>query len=351
MWRKSSGLVYRARYWRACREAEPLMGQSLYETLPPEDAAKRDALFASFPELEQEFESISRVSNRIELKTDDWSGDLLPGLAMKIEDLEHSRHHRKAYALAFSGLAVFSIMVYSVFMLGGETVHGPTYVQQAAPREESALSQISTEACDLVALGETERAAELLESAINTHPGDKHRADAILTLADIEYTYLQRYERAYEIFKRLEQEHRDVFEQSWATDKRMRMLTAAFPDAFEPLRELEAAAHCEDPLHGYENILVNYPDKIWSEEAMRQMSRLLARESGADPADTVQMLQRVRNACAHPVALERIDLELGNYYCDALDAPDLAQKHYAQAAASRHIALAAQAREALARLE
>jgi len=65
MWRKSSGLVYRARYWRACREAEPLMGQSLYETLPPEDAVKRDALFASFPELEQEFESISRVSNRI----------------------------------------------------------------------------------------------------------------------------------------------------------------------------------------------------------------------------------------------------------------------------------------------
>ena len=248
-------------------------------------------------------------------------------------------------------MAVFAVFSYGVFMLGGETDTGIHYVEQSMPQEETALSRASTDACELVAQGETERAADMLEAAINSHPRDQHHADAILTLADIEYTYLQRYERAYEVFKRLDQEHHDIFNQNWALDKRVRLLAAAFPDNFEPLRELESAARCKNPLQGYETLLVNYPDKIWAEEAMRQMSRLISRESGTDPADTIQMLQRVRSACNHPVAIERIDLELGDYYCDFADAPELAQKHYAQAAASRHIALAAQAREALARLE
>ncbi len=129
------------------------------------------------------------------------------------------------------------------------------------------------------------------------------------------------------------------------------MLSAALPDNFEPLRELESASRSENPLQSYENILVRYPDKIWADEAMHLLSRVVARKSGIDPSDSVRILEEVRGACAHPVALERVDLELGNYYCDSLDDPEQARKHYAQAAASHHIALAAKAQEALARLE
>lgn len=354
MWKYMFSLVHRVRCWRAYREAGPLMTQSLYEPLSPDDEAKRDRLLAAFPELKTQFASFRRVCESIKLKEDQWAGDLLPALKEQLAMPARSRartSHARAYAVAFVILVLFSAVLYAMFMLGGEPGPGFQQAEREVMEDETALSRASVDACDLVALGEPEHAATLLADAIESYPDDRYHADAILMLADIEYTYLQRYERAFEAFKRLEQEHRDIYNRNWELDKRVRLLSAALPLGFEPLRELEAAAHSGEPLRVYENILAQYPDKVWADEAMRHMGRLVARQSGVDPVDTVQMLQQVRGACDHPVALERIDLELGNYYCDSLDDPELARHYYSQAAASRHIALAAKAQEALARLE
>jgi len=348
-------LFRQVRYWRALREAGPLMAQAVYEPLAPEEEARLQTLIEAFPELKQESDGFTRVAQVVRLREDNWTGDLLPVLRQRIAETEASparASHVPAYAIAASLTVLIAAGLYAVFMLSGDD--GVSVRRAAAPAPpipETTLVQAKETACDLVAQGETERAADLLERAIYEHPVDAYHAEALLTLADIEYSYLQRYDRAYEAFKRLEQDHRDQFNRNWDHDKRVRLLSAALPDGFAPLRELEAAAKSDHPLQGYEDILVEYPDTLWADEAVTHMARLVARNTNADPADTVEVLQRVRNACSQPVARDRIDLEIGNYYCDSLDDLEQARSHYALAASSRHVALAAKAREALARLE
>lgn len=349
-----SDLWQRARYGRALREAEALIAQELYESLAPEEAAQLQTLLKDFPELAEERESLRRTVAMVQLPEEELPWDLRVRIRAKLDAEEAVRRpsRARAYVLAASILVVFTVGLYSLFMLSGE--NGTTTMPQAsetAPKGDTSLAQFQQQACELVAQGETERASELLERAIDTHPGDAQHAEALLTLADIEYAYLQRYDRAYDVYKRLEQEHRDVFNRNWYHDKRVRLLSAALPDGFAPLRDLEAAGHSENPMIGYENILVEYPDTPWADEAMSQMGRMLARANDLDITNTVRVLEQVRDMCAHPVARDRVDLELGNYYCDSLDDLERARNHYIQAAESRHMGVAARAREALARLD
>ena len=118
MWKTNLSLVYRVRYWRARREAEPLMAQALYEPLTPQEAARRDFLFAAYPELAKEFDTIRRVSNRINLEEDGWSGDLLPGLVQKINQIEHSRRMRRSYAGIRRHGSVCRLFVWRVYARG-----------------------------------------------------------------------------------------------------------------------------------------------------------------------------------------------------------------------------------------
>lgn len=349
-----SDLWCSARHGRVWRETEALIAQELYEPLAPDEAARLQTLLKRFPELKEERESLRRTVAMVQLPEEELSWDLRSRIraALDTEEAVRRPSRARAYALAASIMVVFTVGLYSLFMLSGD--NGTTTMPRAAepaPKGEANLAQFQQQACDLVAQGETEQAAELLERAIDTHPGDAQHAEALLTLADIEYAYLQRYDRAYDVYKRLELEHRDVFNRNWYHDKRVRLLSAALPDGFAPLRELEAAGHSKNPLTGYENILVEYPDTPWADEAMNQMGRMIARANDLDITNTVRVLEQVRDTCAHPVARDRVDLELGNYYCDSLDDLERARSHYVQAAESRHMGVAARAREALARLD
>lgn len=349
-----SGLIQWFRFWQAHREAAPMIAQELYEPLSPEDEQRLDELCRLFPKLNQERHSLKKVRKALVLSEDNWQGDLLPAIHEKLAVSRGGyRHTRRAnaYVFAFSLVILFSLALYGLFMLSDQNDTFAPVAGQISPRADTPLSRLGQDACDMVALGEAERASELLAQAIQEYPADPYHADALLTLADIEYTYLQRYERAYEVLKLLERDHRDIFNRNWDHDKRVRLLSAALPDAFTPIRELESAARSENPLQGYEQVLAEYPDKIWADEALHSMTRLIARHANAYPTDTIQVLQQLRSVCTHPVALARIDLELGNYYCDSLDDLERARTHYAEAAASRNFALSAKAQEALARLD
>lgn len=338
-------------YWYSYRRVAPLMAQAVYEPLSLEEEDVKRKIFARYPELASEFEELRVVMASIQLSEEPWEGDLLPAIKAQLKD-EPIRQRMSKFSVlaATAGVLVLIAGLYSIFMLS----EGPVSVRQdTAPlASESPLALMERIACEKVSSGDTRAAAEMLEQAILAHPEDPHRAAALLTLADIEYTYNQRYEHAFEIFKTLEREHNDVFRRYGQHDKRARLLVAAFSDNFEPLRELENASRTGDPIRAYENIIAQYPDKIWSDEAMRLLCRIVADRVLKDrPADVVQVLRYVRDACTHPVAQERLDLEIGNYFCDSLDDADKARHYYLQAAESRNAFLAVKAREALARLE
>ncbi|NLO31962.1 MAG: outer membrane protein assembly factor BamD [Candidatus Hydrogenedentes bacterium] len=336
------------------REAETLIAQEFYEPLSETEANRLEYLLKQYPDLKEERQSLRQSLAQITLTTEELPWDLTAALRARLhaEDSPKVSHRRFSYAFAALALVILSVSVYTVYMLSG-TEHIPVITQEtkSVAEPESQLAFFQQQACDQVARGESEEAADQLEQAINDYPNDALHADALLTLADIEYSYLQRYDRAYETYKHLEDEHSEVLDNNWYYKKRMQLLAAALPQFFTPLRELETAAHSENPMRSYENLLVEYPDSPWAEEALNQMCRVLARTNNMDLSDTVGILKKVRGVCDHPVARDRVDLELGNCYCDLLNDPEQARQRYMQAAESRHLDVAFRAKEALARLD
>lgn len=340
---------------RARRAAGPLMAQALYEPLSQAEEHKLQLLVERHPELAQEFESLKAFLPRITLQEDDWCGDLMPALRAQIEEqalLRRGVFSRRGINYVFVASALLlGCGLYAFFMLAGDNRTGtvtPSPLRTA--QSASALQNELLAVHDFMNQGRYQEAAARLAQEVKLHPDDPAHADALLQLADIQYTHLQQYDKAYESYKELERSHRPVFNSHWDSNRQLRLLSAALPLNFQPLASLEAAARAESPLHAYEHILTEYPEEIWGEEALRAMTLLVSDGSGEAP-DQASALQRLSGMCTEPVALDRICLEIGHCYSDRLANREQARDYFRRAAESRHLALANCAREALAHLE
>lgn len=340
---------------RARRLAEPLMAQALYEDLSAQEEDQLKRLLVRYPLLADEFSELQAFLPRIRLSEDPWQGDLRPALrtAMR-EGVSPGRgfllQGRIQYVLVAASLLLGSGL-YAFFMLAGDASQEKAFPEeQRVAQHASPLQDELAEAEQLLAQGLAQEADHYLEGAISAHPQDPAQADALLKLADIRYTHLQDYGKAYESYKELEHQHRAVFNRNWDSNKDIRLLSAAFPLNFEPLHLLRAAADADAPLQAYESILSQYPEDIWGEEALRAMTQLVRETEllSSDPATTLQQLALL---CTDPVALDRINLEMGHTYNDQLHDRELARDCFNRAATSHHVALADCAREALALLD
>lgn len=342
----------------ARRQAEPLMAQALYGDLSEVEEAQLQSLLDRYPVLAEELSDLQAFIPKLSLQSDGWQGDLLPALKAQIQAGEavapEALPQRSIkYVLAGAAL-VLGGGFYAFFMLAGsEAPTAPLAVQfqaDVASRDSTVLQQDMEEARTLLAEGNAAQASVWLQQAIDRNPGDPAQADALLQLADLHYTHLHQYDKAYENYKVLEQEHRAVFNRSWDNNKHMRLLSAAFPLDFKPVAQLEAAARSESPLQAYEAILSEYPEDIWGDEALRAMVKLVSEESPIQ-ADPTAPLQQLAGLCTEAVALDRICLEMGHTYYDALDDREQARGYFNRAAESHHEPLADCAREALALLD
>ncbi|NLN91997.1 MAG: hypothetical protein GX130_01625 [Candidatus Hydrogenedens sp.] len=339
----------------ARRQAEPLMAQALYDDLSEEEAAQLQALLERHPVLAEELSDLKDFMPSLTLRSDDWQGDLLPTLKAQIqagEAVAQGALPQRSIKFVLAGAAlILGGGLYAFFMLAGsEAPSGPQTQAFLTPRDSSVLRQEMEVTRDLVARGHYADASSYLQKAIDGHPHDPVHADALLQLADIHYTHLQQYDKAYASYKVLEQEHRAVFNRSWDNNKHVRLLSAAFPLDFKPVAQLEAAARSESPLHSYELILSEYPEDIWGDEALRAMMQLVSEEDFSRD-DPTALLQHLASLCTESVAVDRICLEMGHTCYDQLNDREQARDYFNRAAESHHLALADCAREALARLD
>ncbi len=346
-------MLYRARH-----KVGPLIAQAAYENLPEEEERTLNRLVKTYPELKEERDAYAALAERLRLPEAELPFDLLPRLNHRLdEERASTRISRWAgvYVMA-AAVALLAAGVYFATMLfappGVVNDMNATSVARTLP-PQTPLSLAVVDACKLVSASDAGAAADRIRALIAAHPDDAYLGEAQLILADVEYSYLQRYDLAFAAYDRLRVNYPQVFASSPEISFRHDLLAEARRENFAPLYALDRAReHPETAFAIYEHLIAQYPATTLASAAMDEMRALVVASRPAEGAQTMtESLELVRQRCADPVAIAQLDLALGDIYARTLNDSEQARAHYMRATTSEHIALVHQAREALTRME
>ena len=337
-----------------------LMAKAVYEPLDKEEQSCLDHLCSKYPELAKEQERFAVFADKFQLPSEELPFDLTTRIHALMEEPTEKRHFRATAYVTIAAVAMLLVSINLVLFLPDNpsgVAEREYQVQIPPPAPEVATPEIKlaaamNQACGLVADSDLTGGAALLEQAIDEAPEAPFVGEALLLLGDIEYNYLQRYERAYAAYDKLRQEYPEVFAASQEGTTRYNLLSEVRPENYGPLYILDfARTRTANAFLIYEKIVASYPDTALANAAMDEMCSLV---KGANPGVKMNMadeLEQVRARCSNPVAVAQVDLTLGHHYCNALNDRDRARAYYNLAAASDHIALAHEATEALSRMK
>ncbi len=344
--------------FRARQKVGPLIAQAAYENLPEEEERAFKHLAEAYPELNDERDAYAALAERVRLPEAELPFDLLPRLNHRLnEESANARVSRWAgvYVMA-AAVALLAAGVYFSAMLFESTGVMNDMSAQSVARTlppQTPLSLAVVDACKLVSASDAGVAADRIRSLIAAHPDDAYVGEAQLILADVEYTYLQRYDLAYAAYDALRAAFPQVFASSPEIGFRYDLLAEAQRENFAPLYALDhAREHPENAFVIYERLICQYPGTTLASAVMDEMRALVVAARATDGTPTMtEALELVRQRCADPVAIAQLDLALGDIYARTLNDSELARAHYMRASTSDHVALVHQAREALTRME
>ncbi|HDP33773.1 MAG TPA: tetratricopeptide repeat protein [Candidatus Hydrogenedentes bacterium] len=351
---------------RARGKAGVLMAKAVYETLEPDEQAHLDRLCKAYPALDGEREQYAAFARRFQLPSDELPCNLSSRIDAALTASSRETGQRKATLLAGAAALASLVVASYVGVMLFEDAAAPNgslarnAVESAAPAappmntDEAELMRVMDSACGLIADSDITNAVTLLEEAVAAHPSSPLAGEALLLLADIEYSYLQRYDRAFDAYSQLRANHPGVFASSVESEMRYGLLAEMRRENYAPLYALDNA--CARGAGGFailENLVASYPNTVLASVAVDEMCALVnaAQREAAPPVNMTARLEQVRSRCSNPVAMAQLDLTLGHIYCNTLNDRARAMAHYNRAAASDHVALARQAHEALLRME
>ncbi len=365
-----SSLLYAWRWRRAQKTAGPLMAKATYEPLESEERARLNRLCREFPQLDKEQEQFERFAKQFHVAGEQLPIDLSGRINVALsEPLEYRRQRLVGVYAATLAIALLVAGIYAGVMLieGSNTDGRQETAQQGsapatvapAPQEpitpamaamNGRLARAMEEACRMVDDSDRIGAATLLEETIADASDASLAGEALLLLADIEYTYLQRYDQALEAFETLRGSHPDIFDSRDESMTRYELLLEAKHEEFAPLHHLDAARD-HGSFQELERLVVQYPGTLLAQVAIEEMGRLVKGPEQGGMLNLAEALEEVRAQCSEPVAAAQVNLLLGDHYRGALNDRARAHAAYSRAAASDHIALSHRAHQALSRLE
>jgi hypothetical protein len=122
-------------------------------------------------------------------------------------------------------------------------------------------------------------------------------------------------------------------------------LAAAEKVEFASLHALDAARRTRSSdLSDLEDLIARYPaqDYVVSTAVKEMANRIMAQPGYDTSGGYVKSLEEARQACANPIAVAAIDLEIGIAYRDSLNNPGQAETHFRKAAEEPVLAQRAQ---------
>lgn len=338
---------------------ETLMAKAAYEPLDPKEQSRLDKLCEKYPEMVKKQEEYVSLVEAFRLPTEELPFDLTARLHAQLERPAAKRQVRGTVYATVAAVAVLLISANLVFFFsdGPAAIVEQEYgAQSPAPvpmtdTPEAKLKAAMDRARELVSENDLMGGAAVLEQAIETAPIAPYVGEALLQLGDIEYSCLQRYDRAYVTYDKLCQQYPEVFVTSQEGEMRYKLLAEARRENYSPLYKLDVArVHTTEAFPICEDIIVSYPDTMLANEALEEMYASVTGTYSKEEMDKSDKLEFLRGHCSNPDVVAQIDLALGHYYND-LNERELAKRCYQRAENSNHVVLVQRATEALARMK
>jgi hypothetical protein len=340
-----------------CRRIRGLIAASAYEELDAADRRAFERHVAVCTACRVEAADFARVVAKIPRTTLDPGIDLVPRLRARLaEERATYRPPVRRWNLVYAGGALAAVLVCALAIQAGWLPLKPQS-QGTLTASSSVMARTVEEAKGLLAAHNYNGAYDLLSKGVAQHAADPAAASAQMMLADLAFER-HWYDRADEAYKTLMTRYSDAVQTVPAAERarimdRWNMLDEGRKTRYALLQELDRAGMMTDgAFEKYEGVVAQAPDSYVARQAVRNMVALAAGNTPAgSPQDVVTAMQNARTRCKHPIAVAKLDLEIGLTAWHDLKDLNLAQDALRKVGKSSEPVLAQRAREALAEIQ
>ncbi len=334
---------------RPCRKFRGAIAASLYGDLAPQDQRELDEHLEQCQGCRQAAQSLTPLAQAPVSQTPSLEVNLLTGVHARLRD---RLHHRPWYITKPAWVSAFVLVLTAALaLLVGNFI--PT--QNAAPVLSEVPAAVKTPV--LVALADAEnlcearqfpRAYAVLREAIKSHPNDEYAGEAQARMADIAYEDLKWYQEAFDAYEILARHYPALAKEPVSVERRDILAEAREYD-YAPLYALDTARRNEsDQFAQLEKIVARYPQTFVASTAANEMAVLAA---GDQSATRLAAMEDAKKQCTDPVAVARLELEIGHIYLRELNNPAKAKEIYTEAAANPSPVIAQLAKAGLSQLQ
>lgn len=164
--------------------------------------------------------------------------------------------------------------------------------------------------------GPLERQKDKLREIIKTNSGQSIAGQALLLLADLEYTSSEHYEEAYRLYSQLRDKYPHIFTSTPEAVYRYNLLEETKKENFKPLYALNSALSSSDnPIKHLEKIIASYPGTMVANLAVNSMIDCFMDSNTAHNSErTIKALENIRGYLTEPTAIAQVNYVLGNLY-------------------------------------
>ncbi|HOQ33037.1 MAG TPA: tetratricopeptide repeat protein [Candidatus Hydrogenedens sp.] len=200
--------------------------------------------------------------------------------------------------------------------------------------------------------GPLENQKDKLREFIKNNNGQSIAGQALLLLADLEYTSSEHYDEAYRLYSQLRSNYPNIFSSSPEAVYRYNLLDEIKKDKFKPLYELNSSlANNDNSIKQLEKIVANYPGTMVANLAVSYMIDCISNSSNLNnPEQTIKALEDLKGHLTEPIAIAQVNYVLGNIYWNQKKDYEKAKTSFQYVVNSESKQLSPLANEALMRL-
>ncbi len=200
--------------------------------------------------------------------------------------------------------------------------------------------------------GPLERQKDKLREIIKANRGQSIAGQALLLLADLEYTSSEHYDEAYRLYSQLRDNYPQIFSSTPEAVYRYNLLEETKKDNFKPLYALNSAlASNDNPIKQLEKIIAHYPGTMVANLAVNSMVDCLSDSSTIQNSEkAIKVLENLRGYLTEPTAIAQVNYVLGNLYWNQMRDPEKARTFFQSVIHSDSKQLHPLANEALTQL-
>lgn len=301
------------------RKREALLGGALAGASTPGERERLARMHERAPQAREELDRLQAFLSELPADAPTLPADLLPGVRARLNETGPATARDWRLAGAAGLCMAAALVVLAPMVLPDRREPGADSVAETTTAPPPATAQRLSMANALLYEGRHAEAYDVLTEALARFPGQPFAPAAQQQLADLDFAEFQRYERAYEAYTRLRSEYPEQFASDPENAQRLDLLDEARRVRFASLNEFDAArTRRTGRLEALERVLARYASTHeLAPRVAEEMADVLIADGAVDAQDgplRVRALELARDRCTDPLALARLDLEIGKAY-------------------------------------